>query len=244
MNKPRRKVLVLQHLAVEHPGVFRDFLARDDCEYVPVQLDEGQAIPALEDYAALWVMGGPMDVWEEERHPWLAAEKAAIRRAVLELDMPYLGFCLGHQLLAAALGGEVGLAAEAEVGIMPVARSPQAMDCPYTRDLPPRFDVMQWHSAEITRLPQGARVLASSPRCAVQAMSVGRRAFSMQFHLEITQSTVPDWNAIPAYRAALEKSLGEGGASDLEAAAARRLAEFNAHAARLYGNWRQATGFG
>jgi len=236
-------VLVLQHLAVEHPGVFRDFLARDDCEYVPVQLDEGQSIPPLEDYAALWVMGGPMDVWEEDLHPWLAAEKAAIGRAVRELDMPYLGFCLGHQLLAEALGGEVGLAAEAEVGIMPVARSPQAMDCPFLQDLPPGFDVMQWHSAEITRLPQGARVLASSPRCAVQAMSVGRRAFSMQFHIEITPSTVPEWNAIPAYRAALEKCLGVDGASGLETAAGRRIGEFNAHAERIYRNWRKAAGF-
>jgi GMP synthase-like glutamine amidotransferase len=244
MNKARRKVLVLQHLAVEHPGVFRDFLARDDYEYVPVELDEGQPIPRLEDYAALWVMGGPMDVWQEDAHPWLAGEKDAIRRAVLELDMPYLGFCLGHQLLAAALGGEVGLAAEAEVGILPVERTPQALDCPFMQEMPTRFDVMQWHSAEITRLPPGARVLASSPRCAVQALSVGRRAFSMQFHIEITPSTVPEWNAIPAYRAALEKSLGADGAIGLEAAAGERIGEFNGLAERIYRNWRQAAGFG
>ncbi len=243
MNRVRRKVLVLQHLAVEHPGVFRDFLARDDYEYVPVELDEGQSIPTLDDYDALWVMGGPMDVWEEAAHPWLVDEKAAIRRAVLELDMPYLGFCLGHQLLAAALGGEVGLAAEAEVGILPVERTAPAADCPFMHDLPPRFDVMQWHSAEVRRLPQGGRVLASSPRCAVQAMSVGGRAFSMQFHIEITPSTVPEWNAVPAYRAALERSLGADGAVGLQDEAGRRIAEFNALADRIYRNWRRAVEF-
>jgi len=242
MNKARRKVLVLQHLAVEHPGVFRDFLARDEYEYVPVELDEGQPIPSLEDYDALWVMGGPMDVWEEEAHPWLVAEKAVIRRAVLELGMPYLGFCLGHQLLAAALGGEVGLAAEAEVGIMPVERAEHAADSPFMHELPSRFDVMQWHSAEVRRLPQGARVLASSPRCAVQAMSVGGQAFSMQFHIEITPSTVPEWNAVPAYRTALEKSLGAEGAVGLQDEAGRRIAEFNALAELIYRNWRQAVG--
>jgi GMP synthase-like glutamine amidotransferase len=242
MNNVRRKVLVLQHLAVEHPGVFRDFLSRDGYEYVPVELDAGQPIPLLEDYDALWVMGGPMDVWEEDLHPWLVVEKAAIRRAVLELGMPYLGFCLGHQLLAAALGGEVGLAAEAEIGIMPVERTAHAADSPFMHELPTRFDVLQWHSAEIGRLPPGARVLASSSRCAVQAMSVGGRAFSMQFHLEITPSTVPEWNAVPAYRAALERSLGADGAVALRDAAGRRIGEFNALAELVYRNWCQAVG--
>ncbi len=237
----RRKVLVLQHLEVEHPGVFRDFLARDGFDYVPVELDLGARIPPLEDYAALWVMGGPMDVWQEDGHPWLIEEKAAIRRAVRELDMPYLGFCLGHQLLAVALGGEVGLAQVPEVGIMPIDCAAGA-DSPFLAAVPAAFDVMQWHSAEVTRVPDGARVLASSPACGVQAMSVGRRAFSMQFHVEITAETVPQWHAIPEYRAALDQSLGPAGAARLEAEAAGRIAEFNARAAVLYRNWCAACG--
>lgn len=238
-----RKILVLQHLAVEHPGVFRDFLARDGFDYVPLELDAGATIPPLEDYAALWVMGGPMDVWQEAAHPWLVAEKAAIRRAVRELAMPYLGFCLGHQLLADALGGEVGLAAEAEVGIMPVACS-AGQSSPFLQGVPSSFEVMQWHSAEVLRPPAEACVLASSPRCQVQAMSVGPRAFSMQFHVEITAATVPEWHAIPEYRAALDKSLGVDGAERLRTDTTARLAEFNALAAVLYRNWRGACGLG
>ena len=241
MKTEARKVLVFQHLAVEHPGVFRDLLAEDGIECVTVELDEGDVIPRLEDHAALWVMGGPMDVWEEDQYPWLRAEKDAIRHAVRDLGMPYLGFCLGHQLLAAALGGSVALAGAPEVGILEVERA--ALDSPFLHGVPARFDALQWHSAEVTRAPGDATVLAASPACRVQAMSVGLRAFSMQFHVEMTACTVPDWHAIPAYRSALERSLGADGAERLRTEAAARLGEFNLLAARLYRNWKAATGF-
>lgn len=239
-SKPRR-VLVFQHLAVEHPGVFRDFLAQDGHDLVSVELDEGAGIPRLEDYDALWVMGGPMDTWQEAEHPWLRQEKAAIRRAVRELGMPYLGFCLGHQLLADALGGSVAPAAEAEVGVLSVTR--HVADSPFLAEVPERFEVLQWHAAEVTRPPHDAVVLASSTRCRVQAMSVGTRAYSMQFHVEITPNTVADWHAIPEYCAALEQSLGAAGAARLHEEAAARMPVFNELAARFYRNWCRAVGF-
>ena len=95
-------ILVFQHIAIEHPGIFRDFFRDDGVRWTAVELDQGEAIPDLTDFDALWVMGGPMDAWQEDAHPWLVPEKAAIRRAVTELNMPFLGVCLGHQLLADA----------------------------------------------------------------------------------------------------------------------------------------------
>ena len=96
------RVLVFQHIDCEHPGSLRQFLAEDKIEWEAVNLHHGEPIPNLNDYDALWVMGGPMDVWDIEECPWLVAEKAAIREWVSVLGKPYLGLCLGHQLLADA----------------------------------------------------------------------------------------------------------------------------------------------
>ena len=114
------RFLVFQHIACEHPGIFRSFLQKDGVEWDAVELDAGEAIPVLEDYDALWVMGGPMDVWDVEDFPWMVEEKRAIRRWVRELKRPFLGVCLGHQLLADALGGTCGPQRPPEVGILDI----------------------------------------------------------------------------------------------------------------------------
>ena len=97
------KILVLQHADVEHPGSFHKLLQEDGHSWDAVELDAGEALPPIDGYDALWVMGGPMDVWQKDEHPWLKAEKAFIRDAVKGRGVPFLGLCLGHQLLAEAL---------------------------------------------------------------------------------------------------------------------------------------------
>jgi len=231
------RLLVFQHIACEHPGVFREHLARDGVEWTAVELDAGEPIPDLAGYDALWVMGGPMDVWQEDAHPWLAPEKVAIREAVLDRGMPFLGVCLGHQLLAAALGGEVGPAREPEVGIIEVELTEAGRAHPLLAGLPARGACLQWHSAEVLRAPEDAVVLARSPACAVQAMAVGPRAFGLQYHVELTEATVPEWAGVPAYTASLERALGPGAVPRLQAEAAARMAEFNRDAERLYRNF-------
>ncbi len=100
------RVLVYQHIDVEHPGIFRDFLTADGFAWDVVEWDTGAGAPAHDAYDALWIMGGPMDVWEEDKYPWLAVEKATLLEWVA-VEKPILGICLGHQLLADALGGAV-----------------------------------------------------------------------------------------------------------------------------------------
>ena len=234
--------LVFQHLDVEHPGIFREFLAEDNISLTTIELDQGEDIPPLEQFDALWVMGGPMDVWQEQEYPWLEAEKSAIREAVVDLNLPYLGVCLGHQLLASALGGEVKIGAESEVGIMPVHLTDTGKSNAFFEHMPATLQTLQWHGAEVIRAPAAANILASSERCPIQSMSIADKALSIQFHVEITASTVPDWNRIEAYRMSLEKELGAEAALELEQSVQRQLEGFNRDAHVIYENWMKTTG--
>lgn len=228
------KILVFKHIGCEHPGILRRFLAEDGIAWDAVELDAGEAIPRLEDYDVLWVMGGPMDVWDIEECPWLVPEKAAIRRWVRELRRPFLGLCLGHQLLADALGGTCGPQRPPEIGILDVELTEAGQADPVFGQLPTRMKTLQWHSVRVAQAPDGAVVLARSGICPVQAMRVGRSAYSMQYHVELEPGTIPDWGCVPAYEAALSRVRGPGAVEALAAEAQPLMGSFMANARTLY----------
>jgi len=230
-------LLVLQHLAVEHPGVLRDFLAQDGARIETVELDEGQAIPDLTPFDVMLVMGGPQDVWQEAQYPWLVTEKSAIRRWVVDLRRPFLGICLGHQLLAEAIGGRVGPSVP-EVGALEVSLTEAGRSDPLMRGIPDPLPVLQWHGAEVKALPEGAVHLARSDVCEVQAFRYGQRAYGLQCHVEATRDTVADWAAIPEYARALEATLGAGSVERLAADVAALLPTYTATARTLYTNFK------
>ena len=234
------RLLVFQHIACEHPGQLRRFLAADGIPWRAVELGEGAPIPPLEDYDALWVMGGPMDIWDVEEHPWLVAEKRAIRRFVRDLDRPFLGICLGHQLLADALGGTCGPQRPPEIGVLDIELTAAGREDPIFTGMKSRQQALQWHSVKVAEPPEGAVVLASSPHCRVQAMRVGRHAWSMQYHVEVEPETVAMWGEVPAYRDALELTLGKGALTQIKADADAGMTGFVTASERLFRNFMRA----
>lgn len=218
------RLLVLQHVDCEHPGALGEAAAERGIELEIRELDRGDAIPDPRRYDGLVVLGGPMNVDEEEAHPWLAPEKEAIRAAV-EAELPYLGICLGAQLLARALGAAVYPAAAPEVGVGEVRLTAAAADDPLFAGLPDPLPCLQWHG-DTFDLPPGAILLATSEACRHQAFRVGPLAWGLQFHVEATPAMAREWGRLAAYRDSAEAALGPGALErvhDALAAAAPRL---------------------
>lgn len=237
-----KRALILQHMDHDTPGRFLDYFVEDGIYPKSVRLWEGQEIPPLKDFDLMFVLGGAMDVWETEENPWLEGEMQAIREWVADRGKPYIGLCLGHQLLAKALGGEVGLAREGEVGVHEVTVNGKARDNRLFEGLSGSYKVMQWHHAEVKTPPEGAAVLAASARTAVQAIAIDDHALGLQFHAEFSPQTVAGWESLPSYIAALERELGAGAFAKVSAEAYPLMPQMGAMARRIYDNLKSASG--
>lgn len=231
------KALVLQHHPDEHPGAFRALMTASGVTWDAVELDAGEKIPALDGYDLMLSMGGPMDVWETDKHPWLKDEKEAIREWVGRREKPFLGVCLGHQLLADALGGACEKMPKAEIGVLGYYQTFAGTHDRFFDGVGSPGQCLQWHGVQVTDPPSGAQVLASSEACAIQAMRFGRWAYSMQFHAEITEETVPRWGVIPEYKCALENVLGADALEGFVRDAAAAVPDMNRDARLMWENF-------
>lgn len=205
------KFLVVKHTISEGFGIYEQYCLDAGIQVDYVEMQKGDRFPDPTLYDGLWVMGGPMNVEDGEKYPWIADELAFIRTAVLKVRLPYFGTCLGAQMLAAATGGQVGRMDHPEVGMFPIQINAEGQEHPFLRGLVSDPLVFQWHGQGVHRLPEQAVVLASSPLCPVQAYAVGDRAFGLQFHSEVTPDVMDRWVALPEYRADLERSVGVSG---------------------------------
>ena len=234
------KIISLQHIAIEDPGTFKDFLLADGHELTTIQLDEGENIPSnLDEFDAMLCMGGPMDTFMEDEFNWLVGEKKAIGEYVLNLKKPFLGFCLGCQLLGEVLGGEVVQSNPPEIGVLDIDVSDQAITDPVFNFLPNKIKALQWHSYEVQGLESNPNIniIGSSPTTKYQIFGYNNHAYGIQFHLEIRKSTVDDWAAVPEYKNALEQSLGQEALPHMKREVNEEIDNMMAQCNQLYQNF-------
>lgn len=183
------KMHVLQHVPFEGPAKIADWASEQGASCARVRVDLGEPLPRPESIDWLVVMGGPMNVYEEDDHPWLAAEKKTIAGAI-EAGKTVLGICLGAQLIADVLGGQVRRNPQKEIGWHPVRLTADARQSAVFSGLPGEFMAFHWHG-DTFRLPPGAVRTAESEGCAIQAFEAnGGRVVGLQFHVESSQQSI------------------------------------------------------
>ena len=235
------EILVLQHINIEDPGYIKDLMIKDGVNITTVELDEGEKIPNdLNFFDGMLCMGGPMDTWMEKDFPWLIEEKKKIKEFVVELNKPYLGFCLGCQLLGEAIGGKVVKTNNPEIGMLDVNFLDEKKKDILFADFPEKITSLQWHSYEVQELEKNKDVtlIASSKETKYQIFRYKNNAYGIQFHIEIKDTTVNDWGCVPEYKSALENQLGHGALEKFDKEAKENMTNMNNYSKILYTNFK------
>ena len=236
------EIIVLQHIKIEDPGYIKDLMLNDGVNLTTIELDEGEKIPEeLNKFDAMFCMGGPMDTWMEDKYPWLIDEKQKIKDFVINLKKPYLGFCLGCQLLGEVVGGKVIKSKEPEIGMLDINFSKQKDNDLLFSSFPDKIKALQWHSYEVVNLEnvKDITLLASSNTTKYQIFKYQNHAYGIQFHIEVKDTTVNDWGCVIEYKKALEEQLGEGALEKFDKEAKSNMFEMNNCSKILYSNFKK-----
>jgi len=184
-------VLIAKHVDIEGPGLIETCLRQEKIPYQILSLDSGLHLPKLDNLTHIVFMGGPMNVYEEDRYPFLIEEDLFIKEAI-QRGKSILGICLGAQLIAKALGAKVFKASVKEIGWYDVSLTRIGSIDPFFSHLPKTFSVFQWHG-DTFEIPHGAILIATSSHVPHQAFRYGDNAYGLQFHLEVTQDIIREW---------------------------------------------------
>jgi GMP synthase-like glutamine amidotransferase len=230
-------VAIFRHAASEGPGYFATVLARHGVPWREIKVDAGEAVPAdPREFSGLAFMGGPMSV--NDPLPWIAPALKLIRDAA-DAGVPVLGHCLGGQLMAKALGGEVTRSPVKEIGWGRVNTVPGDAARKWFGADHASFDSFHWHG-ETFSIPPGATRIASSPYCENQAFVMGPH-IGMQCHVEMTRALIEAWCESGAGEIARAKSPAVQKVEDILRDVDARIRELHRVADRVYARW--ITGF-
>ena len=213
----------------------------DGFNLTTIELDEGEKIPYdLTKFDGMFCMGGPMDTHMEMEYPWLVEEKKRIKEFVVNLKKPYLGFCLGCQLLGEVVGGKVVKSNPAEIGMMDINFTDNKKKDILFSKFPDNIKSLQWHSYEVQGIDKNPDItlLASSPATKYQIFKYQDHAYGIQFHIEIKDKTVNEWGCVPEYKKALEDQLGDGALEKFDQSAKKNMKDMNNYSKILYDNFK------
>jgi len=227
-----KPVAIFRHFSTEGPGYFATFLDRHSIPWRLVRVDEQETIPAsIAAFSGLVFMGGPMSV--NDPLPWIAHSCELIRAAVAD-GLPVLGHCLGGQLIAKALGGNITQAPVKEIGWGPVRvlGNPDAQA--WFGNLT-GFETFHWHG-ETFSIPPGATRILESTHCANQAYTKGK-VFGMQCHVEMTEEMIRQWCRDGAAEIAASDSPAVQSPDAMRTDMRLKVATLNAVADRIYSRW-------
>ncbi|MFO7445184.1 MAG: type 1 glutamine amidotransferase [Ignavibacteriaceae bacterium] len=182
------KIHSLLHVPYETPGSIEKWVKNKKHDLTATEFYNNGLLPSLSTFDWLLVMGGPMSVHDEDKHPWLKEEKQFIRSAI-ENDKVVIGICLGAQLIAAVLGADVYPNEHKEIGWFPIHTTIHATDHDLFSSLPRAVNVFHWHG-DTFDLPEGALLLAESNACKNQLFVLNEKIIGMQFHLEVNEELI------------------------------------------------------
>ena len=183
--------LIIKHVDIEGPGLIEYCLRKERIPYRMINLEAGESLPKLDPLSLIILLGGPMNVYEEDHYPFLKDEDLFIKEAIQRGKM-ILGICLGAQLIAKALGAKVFKAPVKEVGWFGVSLTEMGLQDPLFSNLPKTFPVFQWHE-DTFDIPRSAKLIATSSSVPHQAFRYGDNAYGLQFHLEVTEEMIREW---------------------------------------------------
>ncbi len=177
-----------QHASFESPGTILEWAAANQCivTHTPF-FDASYTVPDLNNIDALIIMGGPMNVDEEEKYPWLQAEKLLIQEAIAK-GKKVLGICLGAQLIISALGGKVFANDVKEIGFFPVSIIKHASNTLFSAYMDSSV-LFHWHGDSFDLLPS-MQLLASTAACTNQAFAMNHNVLGIQFHPEVNEAVI------------------------------------------------------
>lgn len=182
------KIHYLQHVPFEGLASIESWAISQNHSLSATRFYSNESLPSIKDIDWLVVMGGPMNIYEDDKYPWLTEEKRFIEQAI-EQDKTVVGICLGSQLIANVLGAKVYQGQHKEIGWFPIEIANKAENSVVFESLPQKLTVFHWHG-DTFDLPEGATRLAYSEGCQNQAFVYNEKVLGLQFHLESTKDSV------------------------------------------------------